>query len=53
MLEQSKATETGQPEIVPNWDMILGIYDDDVTDMSTTVRETLKEYYQKKYGNPG
>ncbi len=29
---------------------IFGIYDDDVTDMSTTVRETLQKYFQEKYG---
>ncbi len=30
---------------------IIGIYDDDITDLSTTVRETLQKYYQEKYGN--
>jgi hypothetical protein len=29
---------------------IVGILDVDITDMSTTVRETLDEYYWKKYG---
>lgn len=31
----------------PDWDSIIGIYDDDVTDMSTSVRETLQAYYRK------
>jgi hypothetical protein len=29
-----------------------GMIDVDITDLSTTVRETMKAYYQKKYGNP-
>lgn len=29
-----------------------GMFNDDVTDLSTTVRETMTAYYQKKYGNP-
>lgn len=28
-----------------------GMFDDDVTDLSSTVRETLDEYYRKKYGS--
>jgi hypothetical protein len=28
-----------------------GMFDDDVTDLSTSVRETMSAYYQKKYGN--
>jgi cell division protein ZapA (FtsZ GTPase activity inhibitor) len=35
----------------PNWDLILGAFDDDVTDMSTTVQETLQKYFQEKYGD--
>jgi hypothetical protein len=31
-------------------DPIVGIFDDDVTDMSTTVRETMDAYWRKKYG---
>jgi metal-responsive CopG/Arc/MetJ family transcriptional regulator len=44
--------EEERPKGIPNWDLILGVYDDDVTDMSTTVRETLQEYFKKKYGDP-
>lgn len=29
-----------------------GAFEDEVTDLSTTVRETMSEYYQKKYGRP-
>lgn len=29
-----------------------GMFDDDVADLSTTVRETMDTYYQKKYGRP-
>lgn len=29
-------------------DSILGMFDDDVTDMSTTVKETMREYYKNK-----
>ena len=39
-------------EKAPDWESIIGIYDDDVTDMSTSVRETLQAYFQKKYANP-
>ena len=36
----------------PNWDLILGIGDENITDMSTTVRETLDAYYKKKICKP-
>jgi hypothetical protein len=29
-----------------------GMLGGDETDMSVTVRETMREYYKKKYGNP-
>jgi hypothetical protein len=29
-----------------------GVIDDDVTDGSMTVRETMEAYYREKYGNP-
>ena len=29
----------------------IGFFDDDITDMSTTVRETLDNYYRKRYGD--
>lgn len=44
--------ETPAEERGPDWSMILGIGDEGITDMSTTVRETLQKYYQEKYGRP-
>jgi hypothetical protein len=35
-----------------DWSLILGIGDPSITDMSTSVRETLDKYYQEKYGKP-
>jgi len=29
----------------------IGVFDDDVTDLSSTVRETMEDYYRKKYGD--
>ena len=29
-----------------------GMFDDDIADLSTSIRETMASYYQKKYGNP-
>jgi predicted transcriptional regulator len=39
------------PEQNAALEALIGMFDDDVTDLSTTVRETMKEYYQKKYGD--
>jgi len=50
MLQQYSPAQSD--ERAPDWDSIVGIYDDDVTDMSTSVRETLQAYFQKKYANP-
>ena len=33
-------------------DSILGMFDDDVTDMSSRDEEILREYYKNKYGRP-
>jgi hypothetical protein len=30
---------------------MAGMFDDDITDMSTTVRETMEAYYRQKYGD--
>jgi hypothetical protein len=41
-----------QPE-TPDHDPLddfIGMFDDEVGNLSETVRETMKEYYQKKYG---
>jgi|GEM_PF-1916896 hypothetical protein len=29
----------------------IGIFDDEITDLSTTTRETMKAYYREKYGD--
>ncbi|MCQ3932234.1 MAG: hypothetical protein DPW16_17430 [Chloroflexi bacterium] len=38
--------------VVDPLDAYIGSLDTDLTDLSTTVRETMTEYYRKKYGNP-
>ena len=30
---------------------LIGMFDDDITDMSSTVRETMDAYYRRKYGS--
>jgi len=42
----SDATDSHDP-----LDDFIGAFDDDVPDISSTVRETLEGYYRKKYGN--
>ncbi len=32
-------------------DAFIGMIDDDITDLSSTVRETMEDYYRKKYGD--
>jgi|GEM_PF-6416149 hypothetical protein len=42
-------SEQGTIQLPPDpLEAILGIFDDDVTDMSVTVRETIDAYYQEK-----
>ena len=50
MAEKYQPEET--PEQATDWSLILGIGEEEVTNMSTTFNETLKKYYQEKYGNP-
>jgi hypothetical protein len=45
--ESSNATEESAEDVNP-LDAIMGMFDDDVTDMSTTVKETMREYYKNK-----
>ncbi len=33
-----------------NWNLIAGIGDENVTNMSTSVRETIRQYFKDKYG---
>ena len=46
--EHASITDTA----VDPLDAYVGSLDTDLTDLSTTVRETMTEYYRKKYGNP-
>jgi hypothetical protein len=43
-------TTISEDESVDPFDAIDGILDYDVTDMSTTVKETMRDYFRKKYG---
>jgi hypothetical protein len=47
-ISSEKIEETHSQEAVHPLDSILGMLDDDVTDMSTTVKETMREYYKNK-----
>ncbi len=47
MIEQYRPAITKTAD----WSLILGISDADISDMSTSVRETLAAHYQQKYGN--
>lgn len=40
--------EAGTPSPLAH---LAGIFTDDVTDLSTTVEETMREFYQRKYGD--
>jgi hypothetical protein len=51
-IEQEEADKADQPTEYDPIESIIGIYDDNITDMSTTVRETLQKHFQEKYGNP-
>lgn len=46
-------SEEGTIDLPPDpLEAIMGIFDDDITDMSTTVRKTMHKYYQEKYDRP-
>ena len=50
--EISEQSETAtDAEWIDPFDAIDGILDYDITDMSTTVKETMREYFRKKYGS--
>jgi hypothetical protein len=46
--------EQYEPKIPPDagerhpLDAFIGLYDDDITDMSTSVRKTIREHFQRK-----
>jgi metal-responsive CopG/Arc/MetJ family transcriptional regulator len=51
-LVQEYISQHGQIKPTPEaLEAFIGMFDDDVTDLSTTVRETMDAYYRKKYGN--
>ena len=52
MVEKYKPRLLSQEASDAALDAIVGVFDDDITDLSTTVRETLHKYYQEKYGRP-
>ena len=52
MVQQYTPQQHSQEESDVAWDSILGIFDDDVTDLSMTVRETMHKYFHDKYGDP-
>jgi metal-responsive CopG/Arc/MetJ family transcriptional regulator len=51
MIEHYEPQTHLQEEADAAFESIFGIYDDDITDMSTTVRETIQKYFKDKYGN--
>jgi hypothetical protein len=51
MMQQYTPQPHSQEEADAAFQSIFGIYDDDITDMSTTVRETLQKHFQEKYGD--
>ena len=51
MIEQYASLTTSQKSSDTAFEALFGIYDDDITDISSTVRETLQKYYQEKYGS--
>jgi hypothetical protein len=48
ILQDHVPSEAVEEEINP-LDAIMGILDSDITDLSSTVKETLAEYYRQKY----
>lgn len=52
MIDQYAPEQIDHDAVKASLDAIVGIFDDDVSDMSTAVRETLHKYYQDKYGRP-
>lgn len=55
VLWQMLETYTASRQHTPSdeaFEAMAGMFKDDVTDMSTTVPETMEAYYREKYGNP-
>lgn len=49
ILAQRRSSKPTQEEKDAALDALVGIFDDDVTDMSTTVRETLHRYFRDQH----
>lgn len=52
LLELYESLPNHPKELIDPLDALVDSLDTDLTDLSTTVRETMTEYYRKKYGNP-
>jgi hypothetical protein len=50
LLAQRRSEMPTQEEKDAALDALVGIFDDDITDMSTTVRETLNSYFRDQHG---
>jgi metal-responsive CopG/Arc/MetJ family transcriptional regulator len=50
MISHYKTEVEKQQESDAEFAAMFGIYDDDVTYMSTTVRETIRSHFEKKHG---
>ncbi len=48
ILEQYTPPSDSQAESDAAFEAIFGMFDDDVTDLSVTVRETIQEHFRKK-----
>ncbi|MBZ0318398.1 MAG: hypothetical protein K8L91_18445 [Anaerolineae bacterium] len=52
LLELYESLPNQPNELIDPFDTFVDSLDTDLTDLSTTVRETMTEYYRKKFGNP-
>ena len=50
MVNRYKSTDAESVEYDKALEVIIGIFDDDITDLSSTTRETLQQLIQEKYG---
>ncbi len=52
LLELYESLPNHPKTLIDPLDAFVDSLDTDLTDLSTTVRETMTEYYRKKFGNP-
>jgi hypothetical protein len=50
--ESQSETNVNDEERAKALEEMIGMFDVDITDLSTTVRETMEAYYRNKYGRP-